>query len=691
MEYAEQSDLFDLIDKCGPLSERDAIFLFRQLMAGVDYLHSLNVCHRDLKCENILIAKGGIIKIGDFGMAALQQSPNDLQDTCCGSPHYAAPELVAQENYIGSKSDVWSMGIILYAMLAGRLPFDHPDIAGVLQLVGHGRYVMPNHLSIEAKDLISRILVLDPEKRPTVRELWGHPLIQKWNSLDIYGIDGSNPPDIRSQVEHGPVLPDEIDPEIFRQLRIMWHKIEEEELIDLLTSQYKNDQKLFYWLLHDYRERALEDFYLHLPHSPSDFHHIRPGVVSQKVATVARTCEFDNEDGKGKSRFTVISDEAYLPYTETVQSYDPYRSQTFPHLVDIEASRALITVLRDETAQGETNKLKKCSVGVPSRTMARSSRVSYCSSRRSTATAIRSHLASTISSPGSVQRSFVRPVHKNRPSINFRRVRPGSQFRKKADCPSAEHARSKMLRLATKAAEIRKKKQDEEEFRQFSSSIHHTLEEAFKSTILPSPSNLSARGNSHLGATVKSCISLELGPPLDMSTPRALDVHKEDACQNNWAERPLPPAPPRSQSIHREVTKAKDFSDNRSVAPGKHSNHAKKDVLRRKSLVKPIISFKKQDGTWASSVPGPSLQYDKSNSTCVNAQVTTVPSVSFIEAQVSSPPSSPVMDANGKGLSYFADAGETIRIVNSPSRPAGSIPVRIFLGVLLKNFSRVLY
>lgn len=153
-------------------------------IAGVDYCHRFNICHRDLKPENLLLDREHNIKVADFGMAALERV-DKLLETSCGSPHYASPEIVAVSikascqtfhtnslpqglNYHGSSSDIWSCGIILFALLTGRLPFDDENIRNLLAKVKLGKFNMPAELPTDAKDLIKRMLEVDPAKRMTV-------------------------------------------------------------------------------------------------------------------------------------------------------------------------------------------------------------------------------------------------------------------------------------------------------------------------------------------------------------------------------------------------------------------------------------------------------------------------------------------------------------------------------------------
>ena len=235
MEYVEAGDLFEYINQNGKLKEDLAMFIFRQMMSALQYCHSMNICHRDLKPENILLKNDGTIKIADFGMAALAQGPGHQLRTSCGSPHYACPELLKARPYRGDKADIWSMGVILFAMLGARLPFDEEDMNIMLSKAKKGIYQMPLFFSDDAKDLVHRILQTNPDVRISMKEMWKHPLIWKYGWVDhIEGLEEL--PNIREGRKATPVDPQLLDPQILRQLQSMWHAIPERELISKLVN-----------------------------------------------------------------------------------------------------------------------------------------------------------------------------------------------------------------------------------------------------------------------------------------------------------------------------------------------------------------------------------------------------------------------------------------------------------------------
>lgn len=227
--------MFEFINWNGPLREEEAVFYFRQIMTALEYCHAFNICHRDLKPENILLKSNGQIKIADFGMAALQQNPTHQLRTSCGSPHYAAPELLRHQFYKGSAVDIWSMGVILFAMLAGRLPFDDEDMNVMLSKAKRAEYKMPLHFTKEAKDLIRRILVDQPAHRITMKQMWRHALIKKYEYLDEFQRWDSQSQDALRNSAIAPI-PGEIDAQILRQLKALWHSYPESALVEKLRQ-----------------------------------------------------------------------------------------------------------------------------------------------------------------------------------------------------------------------------------------------------------------------------------------------------------------------------------------------------------------------------------------------------------------------------------------------------------------------
>ena len=173
MEYCPNGELFNYILKKKLLNETEASIFFYQLIETISYLHSQKVIHRDIKPENILLSSTNNIKLIDFGLSNFT-SQNEMLSTACGSPCYAAPEMLKGKRYRGGPCDVWSAGVILYAMLGGYLPFQCDDDGKGLELyskIAKCDYTIPSWFTPPAKVLIERILVPDPEKRITLEEI----------------------------------------------------------------------------------------------------------------------------------------------------------------------------------------------------------------------------------------------------------------------------------------------------------------------------------------------------------------------------------------------------------------------------------------------------------------------------------------------------------------------------------------
>ena len=182
MEYCKSGELFDYIVDKQHLEEDEAAIFFYQLINGVEYVHSLGIAHRDLKPENLLLTEQKVLKIIDFGLSH-EFNGEDFLKTKCGSPSYAAPEIIKGLPYDGFKTDIWCCGIILYAMVCGYLPFEGENNKILFKNIVECNPEIPDNLSEETQELISAILRADPDERITIDEIKNHDFYLRGKEL----------------------------------------------------------------------------------------------------------------------------------------------------------------------------------------------------------------------------------------------------------------------------------------------------------------------------------------------------------------------------------------------------------------------------------------------------------------------------------------------------------------------------
>ncbi|RDW27214.1 kinase-like domain-containing protein [Yarrowia lipolytica] len=205
-EYVAGGQMLDYIISHGSLKERHARKFARAIGSALDYCHQNSIVHRDLKIENILISKSGDIKLIDFGLSNLF-APNSQLKTFCGSLYFAAPELLKARPYIGPEVDVWSFGVVLYVLVCGKVPFDDKNMPLLHAKIKQGKVEYPNFLSPECKDILARMLVVNPLQRATLAEILQHP----WMSRGYEG-----PPDSYIPYREPLTLP--LDPQVVQEM-----------------------------------------------------------------------------------------------------------------------------------------------------------------------------------------------------------------------------------------------------------------------------------------------------------------------------------------------------------------------------------------------------------------------------------------------------------------------------------------
>ncbi|KAE8404675.1 hypothetical protein BDV37DRAFT_293732 [Aspergillus pseudonomiae] len=352
LEYVEGGELFHHITDNGPLQEFEAVKLLRQILAGLGYCHRFGICHRDLKPENILLDSQGNVKLADFGMAALQPEGYWLK-TSCGSPHYAAPEIVRGDDYRGDMADLWSCGIILFALLTSYLPFDGHDLSSTLKLVKTAKVEIPADVSCEAADLIHKILQKKPEKRITMADIWKHPLLRKYECLDpIMSNPCIGPAPPWSVQECGPRISRhelESESDILRNLQTLWHDVEKEVLIKRVLDPEPTLERMFYNALVRFRDEHLESWPGQtLEYSASDYHHMSKDSNETFIQRDNRRSRGSRRRGQvpigkaGQLRSNAIQEPKSCA---TVGSYDPFRSPC--HIVPEKEGYTQVTIHRD--------------------------------------------------------------------------------------------------------------------------------------------------------------------------------------------------------------------------------------------------------------------------------------------------------------------------------------------------------
>ncbi|XP_054651196.1 MAP/microtubule affinity-regulating kinase 4 isoform X3 [Dunckerocampus dactyliophorus] len=182
MEYASGGEVFDYLVSHGRMKEKEARAKFRQIVSAVHYCHQKHIVHRDLKAENLLLDANSNIKIADFGFSNEFTAGSKL-DTFCGSPPYAAPELFQGKKYDGPEVDIWSLGVILYTLVSGSLPFDGQNLKELRERVLRGKYRVPFYMSTDCEGILRRFLVLNPAKRCSLEQI----MKDKWLNVSYDG------------------------------------------------------------------------------------------------------------------------------------------------------------------------------------------------------------------------------------------------------------------------------------------------------------------------------------------------------------------------------------------------------------------------------------------------------------------------------------------------------------------------
>ncbi|XP_028658478.1 serine/threonine-protein kinase MARK2 isoform X10 [Erpetoichthys calabaricus] len=242
MEYASGGEVFDYLVAHGRMKEKEARAKFRQIVSAVQYCHQKCIVHRDLKAENLLLDADMNIKIADFGFSNEFTLGNKL-DTFCGSPPYAAPELFQGKKYDGPEVDVWSLGVILYTLVSGSLPFDGQNLKELRERVLRGKYRIPFYMSTDCENLLKKFLILNPAKRGSLEQI----MKDRWMNV------GHEDEELKPYLEPTPDYKDPKRTDIMIQMGYS-----QEEIQDSLVNQKYNEVMATYLLL-GYKTSELDD------------------------------------------------------------------------------------------------------------------------------------------------------------------------------------------------------------------------------------------------------------------------------------------------------------------------------------------------------------------------------------------------------------------------------------------------
>uniref|UniRef100_A0A8C5N2X5 MAP/microtubule affinity-regulating kinase 3 n=1 Tax=Gouania willdenowi TaxID=441366 RepID=A0A8C5N2X5_GOUWI len=292
MEYASGGEVFDYLVAHGRMKEREARAKFRQIVSAVHYCHQRNIVHRDLKAENLLLDADANIKIADFGFSNEFTAGSKL-DTFCGSPPYAAPELFQGKKYDGPEVDIWSLGVILYTLVSGSLPFDGQNLKELRERVLRGKYRVPFYMSTDCEGILRRFLVLNPTKRCSLEQI----MRDKWINV------GYDKEELKPYNEPGEDFKDTNRVDV-----MVGMGFNREEIQDALLSRKYNEITATYLLL---GRKTETDLTATRSGSSLSLARIRPGTITN-----------------GTSKHSTSSSSSGGPSSSSSSSHKPQRSSS---------------------------------------------------------------------------------------------------------------------------------------------------------------------------------------------------------------------------------------------------------------------------------------------------------------------------------------------------------------------------
>jgi serine/threonine protein kinase len=352
LELYEGGDLYGHLTKNGAMRPSEAVVLFRQIIQGVEFCHKNLIVHRDLKPENLLLSsdKKNLV-LSDFGLSTGMAGSRNFLKTRCGTVHYISPEVAKGELYVGMSSDVWSCGIILFAMVTASLPFDGESSVIVLKKIVKGEFNMPAYLPTELKDLIRKMLNVNPSQRITIPDIKKHP----WYKLGASKEDMEEPV---LSIEPFNVTLDEIqsDKPMLDNLKLLgW---EESQLIDDLLAKEMNQAKIFYKYLNEHKHNKIQSPKPAPPKAPSSEEKQRRRASDGRArshGTSVKTNTRSRSRSRSRSREKVKEKDINIDTDESVSENKENETST-PSVHDKKAaSGKILQNVRSVVSSDDTN------------------------------------------------------------------------------------------------------------------------------------------------------------------------------------------------------------------------------------------------------------------------------------------------------------------------------------------------
>lgn len=328
-EFAPNGEMFDYIAQHGRLAEPEARKKFWQILTAVEYCHERRVVHRDLKAENLLLDANMNIKIADFGFGNFF-TPNQELATWCGSPPYAAPEVFEGKKYLGPQIDIWSLGVVLYVLVCGALPFDGHNLHMLKERVLSGRFRIPFFMSEGCEELIRKMLVLNPSRRLTINQIKSHP----WMVAD--GEQPKSAP--QSPIPGYNAKLGDFNEQILRLMQGLG--IDQQKTIEALRKDSYDHYTAIYYLLLDRLKNHRSSYPIE---NKMDARQRRPSNIADNIIRQLQQNQGQSQNSQGQNQLSAQQPHAlghlqHTPFSHTLDcgTLPSYTGMTNHQIADIE-------------------------------------------------------------------------------------------------------------------------------------------------------------------------------------------------------------------------------------------------------------------------------------------------------------------------------------------------------------------